>query len=200
MKRISGTKSQAGQDQFLFNALQSKRSGKFVEVGSWHPKRDSNTFALEKKLGWDGIAFELDAFYAKLYNKKRDSLCHCVDATKVEFADFFEWANLPRRIDYLQLDIDPAPNTLKALKHIPLETYRFSVITFEHDLYRDSANARVQSESRSILEAAGYIRVVSNVQVDGRPFEDWWVDPQVVETRFIEENSRTDVDWQTLFD
>ena len=199
MKKIPGSQSQAGQDQFIVNALKSKREGVFVEVGSWHPRKHSNTFLLERKFDWRGIAFELDESFAKLYNRKRKSLCHCVDATKVEFADFFEWAKLPNRIDYLQLDIDPAENTLKALKRMPLDNYRFSVITFEHDLYRDPANEQVQAESAKIFQDIGYVRVVNNVKIDGRSFEDWWVDPEAVDLSLIGEGESTDLEWRSLF-
>ena len=44
--------------------------------------------------------------------------------------------NYPKQIDYLSLDIDPSEATLAALKKLPLDEYRFSVITYETEVYR----------------------------------------------------------------
>lgn len=39
------------------------------------------------------------------------------------------------QLDYLQMDIHPAEATLEALKALPMDKYRFSVITYEHNGY-----------------------------------------------------------------
>jgi hypothetical protein len=88
---------------------------------------------------------------------------------------------VPKRVDYLQVDIEPAANTLLALKQLPLNDYRFSVITFEHDLYFSPENAAVKQEQIDILSSLGYVLAAENVKVDeNRAFEDWWIDPQVI--------------------
>ena len=73
-------------------------------------------------------------------------------------------------IDYLSLDIDEVTN--QALNKIPLNKIQFSVITIEHDWYR---NKNLKSEQRNILESNGYIRVCSDVKSEGLPFEDWYI-------------------------
>ncbi|MCK6371030.1 MAG: hypothetical protein L6Q83_06820, partial [Gammaproteobacteria bacterium] len=95
-----------------------------------------------------------------------------------------------RRLDYLQLDIDPSINTLAVLKRLPLETWRFSVITFETDAY--TGDMRARDESRQILAAHGYVPVARDVCVlfppvspQPIPFEDWWVDPAAVAPEII---------------
>ncbi len=94
------------------------------------------------------------------------------------------------RIDYLQLDIDPSINTLRVLERLPLEDWRFSVITFETDAYTN--DSRAKEASRDILSAHGYVMVATDVSVvfppvspHPIPFEDWWVDPQVVDADLI---------------
>ena len=84
----------------------------------------------------------------------------------------------PAQIDYLSLDIEPANQTLAVLKKLPLDKYRFSVITYEHDRY--VSGTKYMDESRKIFESFGYVRVVSNVLWEGRDFEDWYIDPNVV--------------------
>ena len=60
-----------------------------------------------------------------------------------------------KRVDYLSLDIEPLTNTLACLKVLPLDEYRFSVITYETDYY-DPATPRdvaemVRKESRDTI-------------------------------------------------
>ena len=54
--RIS--KSQIGQDLFVLWKLGMKRGGYFVEVGAASGDELSNTCALERQFGWDGICAE----------------------------------------------------------------------------------------------------------------------------------------------
>ncbi len=98
-----------------------------------------------------------------------------MDATTADYAQLFRDNHLPKQIDYLQVDIDPASASFLALKKIPHSEYRFSVITFEHDAYQgDSA---VMLESRQFLENLGYLALAKNVKFKGIDFEDWWIDP-----------------------
>lgn len=199
MKLQSRSQSQAGQESFVLSALDFKRDGSFVEVGSWHPRQDSNTHLLEKKYGWRGIAFEIDRGFAKLYNSRRKSHCFCTDATKVDFRSIFHASGMPKTIDYLQLDIEPAENTLSALRRIPFDEFRFSVITFEHDLYRDAENLKVQEQAFELLNAEGYVRVVQNVKYRGMPFEDWYVDPMTVTKNLPLEGPEAGQEFEKLF-
>ena len=116
-----------------------------------------------------------------------------------DYKSLFEERNYPKQIDYLQLDIDPCEATFHALKQIPFDDYRFSVITYEHELYRASANGCGiddiwQKESAKIFEKYGYERVIKNVANMGNPYEDWWVDPKVVDRAIIDKFSKPD-DW-----
>ena len=45
--------------------------------------------------------------------------CLSEDATLYDYKSLFEERNYPKQIDYLQLDIDPAEGTLRALKALP---------------------------------------------------------------------------------
>jgi hypothetical protein len=78
------------------------------------------------------------------------------------------------------------------LKRLPLADWRFSVITFETDIY--AGDARPRDESRDILSSHGYVLVVKDVSVlfpvvspNPIPFEDWWVDPDVVSSEMIDQ-------------
>lgn len=59
-------KAQAGQDIYLFHRLFFPQGGLccrgvFVEFGARNGVDDSNTYVLEKKLGWNGVLFEVDS-------------------------------------------------------------------------------------------------------------------------------------------
>jgi len=175
---IENNYSQAFQDMFVLSMLDGKRNGFYVEVGWDHPSTINNTYLLETEFDWKGISFEIREESVNFYNESRKNKCLCVDATKVDYSKVFEENNFPNQIDYLQLDIEPAHQTLAALKQLDLKKYRFSAITFETDAYMGNSN--VIDESRSILFDSGYELIASNVCNQGNPFEDWYVDPSVI--------------------
>jgi hypothetical protein len=182
MKIFEGSNSQAGQESFVLNSLKEKTNGYYIEIGSNDPFAWSNTYLLETKYNWSGLAFEIEQNLVDSYNNIRKNKCIQADATSFDYLKYFKENNVPKQIDYLQLDIEPARQTLQALYALPLTEYRFSVITFEHDLYADPNNALIKAESEGVLNALGYVMVVENVTDgnDHRPFEDWWIDPSVV--------------------
>lgn len=53
-------RSQCGEDRILAAELAGRRSGCFVEVGSYNGESCSNTYFLEKSLGWTGVLIEAD--------------------------------------------------------------------------------------------------------------------------------------------
>jgi hypothetical protein len=183
VEKIENNYSQALQDMFVLTMLDGKMNGTYVEIGGDHGVIINNTYLLESIFGWDGVAFEIDSERASGYNNLRENKCQCVDALIVDYSKVFSEKGFGKQIDYLQLDIDPAQQTLNCLKRIPLNQYRFSVITYETDIYQDGPDAA--EESREILRNHGYELVVKNVSNCGNAFEDWYVDPTVVSKDII---------------
>ena len=176
--------SQSMQDMFVLMALDGKKNGVYVELGADLPRIINNTYLLENEFDWAGVSFEYDAAKVAFFNTIRRNKCICTDATTFDYKFLFEERNYPKQIDYLQLDLDPAEGTLAALKQLPLDDYRFTAITYETDVYR--AGADVQDEEIEILKSYGYELVVRNVANEGNPYEDWWVDPNVVDRAIID--------------
>ena len=177
-ENIENNWSQSMQDMFVLSMLDGKRDGVYVEIGADQPRVISNTYLLENNFDWSGVSFELDADKVTYFNSIRKNKCLSEAATSYDYKSLFEERNYPKQIDYLQLDIDPAEGTLRALKVLPLDDYRFSVITYETDVY--SSGADIQDEQIEILESHGYQLVAKNVKCEGNPYEDWWIDPAIV--------------------
>lgn len=166
------------QDLFVLALLNKKKFGTYVEIGSYLPQEWSNTYLLEKEFFWRDIGIEWNPNWAHLHKNQRTNPCFCLDATSIDYDKLFQENNLGPHIDYLQLDIDPPSNTLKALNRIDFNKYQFSIITYEHDFYNGGHEERDQS--RNLLESHGYQRVISDVCHDSLSFEDWWVKPELM--------------------
>lgn len=167
--------SQSMQDMFVLSVLDGKKNGTYVEIGADRPRVINNTWLLESMYDWKGVSFEIDPIKVDYFNTIRQNKCICQDATTFDYKSLFEEKNYPKQIDYLQLDCDPPQITLACLKQLPLDDYRFSIITFETDLY--AGGHAVQKEQWEILCSLGYKRIAKNVNNEGNPYEDWWIDP-----------------------
>lgn len=175
----------SSQEKFVLDVLKNKHGGIYVELGAFHSKDGSNTYYLEKDYGWSGVSFEIIPEFHKEFVSNRNNPCILGDATKFNYIDYFEKNNFPKQIDYLQVDIDAGYQesgraygnpylSLHGLISIPLNTYRFSVITFEHDAQIEMKNSHMRDAQREILNSLGYSLVVREQH------EDFWVDPNVI--------------------
>jgi hypothetical protein len=198
LKLYSESNSQAGQESYVLNVLNEKRGGVYVEIGAFDAYRYSNTSLLENGFSWQGIAIEIDKKYTKKYNKARRNKCINADAITFNYRDLFAKRQYPSTIDYLQVDIEPAGNTLNALLALPHNSYQFRVITFEHDLYATPDNIQIKDCAHEFLKGLGYFRTVSNILNLGNAFEDWYVHPTHVDDLWVKEVA-INVEWTELF-
>jgi FkbM family methyltransferase len=63
--------SQSDEELIIRDFFDDRKGGFFVDVGSAHWEELSNTFFLEKYLGWGGIAIDAQAGFAEGYQKFR---------------------------------------------------------------------------------------------------------------------------------
>jgi hypothetical protein len=175
----------SNQEEFVLSLLDNKKNGYYVELGAFHSKNGSNTYRLENEFDWSGVSFEIVPELHKEVSENRKNPCILGDATKFNYINYFEENNFPKQIDYLQVDIDAgyamdgrpagsAYTTLHGLLAVPLNSYRFTVITFEHDANMYWRNIVTRDVQREILDSLGYSLVVRSES------EDWWVDPTAV--------------------
>ena len=208
-RKIRNNQSQAFQDIFVLSMLDGLTHGRYLEIGAHHPVSNNNTHLLHTSYEWSGISIDIDPAHSSQWRKERPrSTLLIADALTIHYKEAFSnwfaaapapsaWARWlgrekpsrplhdPFRVDYLQLDIEPSVHTLGLLNVLPLDSYRFSVITFETDAY--AGDFRARDESRERLTKHGYQLIAADVSVlytpvseEPIPFEDWWVDPQVV--------------------
>jgi hypothetical protein len=193
---IENNYSQSMQDMFVLSVLNGKKNGVYVEIGADKPRVINNSYLLESEYGWTGVSFEIESDKVEYFNTIRKNQCIFADATKFDYKNLFDERGYPKQIDYLQLDCDPPQITLECLKKLPLEDYRFSVITFETDLY--AGGQEVQKEHWEILSSLGYQRVVKNVKNEGNPYEDWWIDPLVIDENMWKQFSNENVEFSEV--
>lgn len=182
-ENIRNNYSQSYQDMFVLTALNGKRDGTFLEIGSADPFHGNNTALLEE-FGWGGYGIEMDADHCKNYNESRRSKCKQLDAYKLKPHIWEQYCDEIARedgvIDYLQLDCDPSHITYGIMLNLPFDKYRFAVITYEHDHYADMTKS-FRNLSREFLWSKGYKLFVADVSPDGNSsYEDWWVHPDLV--------------------
>ena len=170
------SKDYSRQENFTLDLLKEKTNGYYVELGAFHSKECSNTYYLENDYDWTGVSFEVMEDRLKEFNDNRKNPCYG-DALTFDYRKYFEENNFPKQIDFLQVDIDNGGNEyntqyagLRALIALPLNVYRFNVITFEHDTNMYFKNSTIRDIQREILDSLGYVLVVRDIH------EDWWVD------------------------
>jgi hypothetical protein len=198
-----------------------KKNGYYIEIGSNHPIEINNTYVLEKELGWKGIMIEYDNKFKDLYNIHRPNSIHVFnDATKINYKNLFIQNNVPKNIDYLQIDIE-ADNgstieTLIQLDNQIFDNYKFSTVTFEHDYKYNNKSEIVKQtrlKSREIFSKRGYICVFPDIHNISpfNVFEDWYVHPDLVNMDYIDnlilnnsnkyiynENTEKSIDWKDI--
>lgn len=174
----------SAQEKFVLDLLEDKKGGYYVELGAFHSKNGSNTNILENKFDWKGVSFEIKEELRKEFNENRSNPC-MGDALDFNYISYFQEKDFPKQIDYLQVDIDSgykkngrpdgsAYTSLHGLLAVPLNSYRFTVITFEHDANMYWRNSVMRDVQREILDSLNYSLVVRTES------EDWWVDPTVI--------------------
>jgi hypothetical protein len=183
---------QFSQDVFADQILEEKRGGFFLDIGAGVSDHSayqvplhtmSNTCALERHRGWNGIAIDYDKDYCEVAKKFRSCSVSCTDLLEENINSVLERLQAPNKIDYLSLDVDSAQE--RVLRELDFDTYKFSVITYEHNLsvepshYSEMDWVAHQAESRDKFLKLGYNLVFGNVGfTDEEKIEDWWVDDE----------------------
>ena len=86
----------------------------------------------------------------------------------------------------LEVDNESTLKVIKLFDKDIFDKYKFRTITFEHDFYTREFDD-IREKSRKYLKSFGYELVVSNISPNNNnPYEDWWVHPELVDTKIID--------------
>jgi len=174
------------KEEFILSITKNKKNGFYVEIGGSHPTENNNTYNLETYYDWDGFSIEVRPDLQKEYAANRKNPCVLGDAMTFDYLTHFNKNNFPKQIDFMSVNIDPGYNdntgrmlgnpaqSLLGLIALPLSSYRFTIIMFEHDSLQHFKNDSIRDAQREILDALGYSLVIRT------PTEDWWIDPNVI--------------------
>ena len=174
--------SQSWQDMFVLTMHNGLRNGTYLELGASEPSYMNNTCLLEQ-FGWTGPSIDFRSELKPDWDVERPTANFLLDnILDLDFSQLL--ANMPQQIDYLQVDLDETAS-LGALKRLPHDGYRFSVITFETDVF--AGNQHIQQQAQTFLQDLGYQLLIKNVAVKNYPtstweaFEDWYIDPTIID-------------------
>ena len=188
--------AQSNQDLFVLEILNYKKNGTYLEIGSNQPVHINNTYLMETDYQWTGVSIEILTHMCEFFRKVRKNKCINADAVYLNYKKLLDDNFSTKRIDYLSLDIDPPINTYKSLCALPLDEYRFTVVTYEHDLY--SSDDYCKEKAKEIFLSNGYQLVAENVKNNNKPYEDWYVDPTVIEKNCYEKFISKDLEYSDI--
>jgi len=165
--------SQIGQDEFVFNTaskyLSTKKDFTFLDIGCQDYEHINNTYYLEKVHNWRGVAIDIDGQWSQNWiNNRKNSVFVATDATTADYGKILQDNNMPTVIDYLSLDLEPPPLTLKALHRLLEYNYTFNIVTYETDYYRENEYGvdSLRKPSQDLFKSKGYVLVQEGRQDD----------------------------------
>lgn len=191
--------SQANQDKWVCEIFDYKQNGYFIEIGAYDGIQTSNTFSLEKYLGWQGICIEGNPEIShKLFTNRSCSIVNAAVSNYNGRAKFggdridgglFEVDcytldtilsnnECPKKIDYLSIDVEG--HELTIFNSFNFNNWEIKLMTVEHNLYCDGPDKK--DKLFELLSKNNFTRVLDNaICLDKNPdyyevpYEDWYI-------------------------
>ncbi len=123
-KRYNISFSKSGDDIQLMKLIKETSPGLYVDIGSWHPVKSSNTYFFYLR-GWKGICIdpnpELIDLYAKL--RPKDSFLNCALGDSSENLNYYMLSDAYSSMNTLDYDFivnHKLENEVKEVKNIPV--------------------------------------------------------------------------------
>jgi FkbM family methyltransferase len=192
-----GYRSQIGQDKWVTEVVfPGKREGFFVDIGAYDGITISNTYVLEKRLGWRGICIEAGLVFQELQRNRAcacENVCLAGEPGPVRFSlrnwesGITSFLDKPGRQGPAEREMQ-AETLVSVLKrnHAPsvidycsldtegseyeiLRTFPFEDYVFRSMTIEHNNATEVQSSLRRLLSSQGY-NLFMQVGI-----EDWWL-------------------------
>lgn len=162
--------SQIKQDQWVLSKLNNKTNGVFIDIGAHDGISMSNTYTMEKYLGWTGVCVECNKdTLPELKKNRTNPICDKavfgetglilnfnsdsdptmsgivdentgVTVETITIEDIIRQYNLPNDIDYISLDTEGSE--LVILNSFDFKKHNVKCWTIEHNIY---SNGDVQN-------------------------------------------------------
>jgi len=193
---------QAGQDRFVLACLGGKHGGTFLEIGSNDAIHNSNSYVLETEYEWKGLMVDSDERHVASYKLHRKNPYIIHDPQTLDYKGLLQKCKFPLVMDYLQIHLEvenrSTLHTLEWLEKTVFPQYKFSVITFTHDIYRGNHHD-TRALSRIIFEKWGYVRIFEDVMDNLCAYEDWYVHPRFISPSWIDKvTTRFSLNWNDI--
>ena len=163
--RVKRSESQLFQDLWALWESQEKRGGYFVEFGAANGKKLSNTYALEKYWGWQGIVAEPNPDFHDLLEENRS----CTISTKCVFSRSGEYIPfLPAVMGELSRIKEIVPDDMqeRAGKREQLTRGEVLVETISLNDLLSSLNAPETIDFMSVDTEGSEFEILSNLDFD----------------------------------
>lgn len=186
--------SQVGQDKWVCEFFNYKRDGYFIDIGANDGIWLSNTYYMEKELGWSGICVEAGITPFNRLKLNRDCICvHALASKTNGITTFYEirygnrdrlegmqvvnavrldtlmsMYDVPKTIDYVSIDTDGEDYNILAT--FPFDKHEVILWTLEHN-----NNQEIKKSMKELMNSKGYIIAVEDVKSGGYIFEDWYI-------------------------
>lgn len=196
--------SQSNQDKWVVEFLRFKKNGYFVELGAYDGIQTSNTYYMEKNLGWEGLCVEANprVYQSLIKNRKSKNVnvalndyvgecfflgdkitTHGIKVPCNLLSNVLIENNCPNNIDYLSIDIEGYEYIV--LKDFDFDRWNIGMMTIEHNLYCDGDGRK--NKIYNLLTKNGFERVVEdapcldkNPLYFNKPYEDWYVNKKLL--------------------
>ena len=167
------------QDLFALHFINNK-NGYFVDLGCGNGinlPNGNNTFLLEKN-GWSGLSVDYNFNYINEFKTHRNTEAVLADMTTTSLKSILEYFKAPSVIDFFSFDVDDATDAVMA--NIPFSSYKFKLITFEHNIYYQP-ELKLKQRGYELFTKNGYERLIDNVILNPQgAVEDWYIYPELI--------------------
>ena len=203
--------SQVGQDKWVCEYFNYKRDGFFLDIGAADGITISNTYYLEKELGWKGICVEpLKINFDKLISNRKCDCAHNAAYHKNKTVYFLGDGNdnlgghisdsskYTESVEAVRLEeilkkynspkiidyisLDVEGNEAEALMGFPFDDYEVILWTIEHNLHGGISGRLLKANIMNIMFKNGYKIAKENIGTSPfYPMEDWYINEKYMQ-------------------
>lgn len=191
LARRTRSKSQILQDLWVCFELGEKTGGYFVEFGATNGIKNSNTWLLEKTLGWTGILAEPNPIWHSALAAERDAAIEhrCVSSKSHETVTFLATNDSDPELSGIAryADADHFADTRSRGQRIEIETISLDDLLDEHGAPQriDYLSIDTEGSELDILSAYSFNRRFNVISVENNPRNEAAIDALLASNGYV---------------